>query len=498
MLLTITTTHRPATDLGHLLRKNPARVQSFDLRFGTAHVFYPEAAEDRCTAALLLEVDPVGLVRGRRGPSGEGRALDQYVNDRPYVASSFFSVALAEVYGSALSGKSKERAELVDTPLPLTATLAVLPCRAGEDFLRRLFEPLGHRVTLTQHPLDGKFPEWGESPYFTVTLDAVLPLRTLLAHLYVLVPVLDNDKHYWVGDEEVEKLLRHGEGWLSAHPEREVIARRYLKHRRNLAGDALARLTAGEEPVPGDETPNVEEETVEAEEEDSPAKPKEKTPPLHAQRLAAAVDILRESGARRVLDLGCGEGRLVRLLLREKSFTEITAMDVSHRALEIAHERLHVDRMPPKQRERLRLLHGSLLYRDRRLEGYDAAAAVEVIEHLDPPRLAAFERVLFEFARPGTVVITTPNAEYNVKWETLPAGEFRHRDHRFEWNRAEFQAWAEAVAARFGYSVRFLPVGPEDEAVGAPTQMGVFARPGASAPQDQPDPSDAPTPDTLS
>ena len=243
MLLTITTTHRPATDLGHLVRKNPARVQSFELSFGRAHVFYPAATEERCTVALLLEVDAIGLVRGRRGPSGEGRTLEHYVNDRPYVASSLLSVAIAEVFGSALSGHSKDRPELVDQPIPLTATVAVLPCRGGESFLRRLFEPLGYRVQVAGSPLDETFPEWGDSPYFTVTLDGNLPLRLLLSHLYVLVPVLDNDKHYWVGDDEVQKLLRHGEGWLAAHPERETITRRYLKHRRDLVNEALGRLT---------------------------------------------------------------------------------------------------------------------------------------------------------------------------------------------------------------------------------------------------------------
>ncbi len=210
MLLTLTTTHRPASDLGHLLRKNPVRVQSFELSFGKAHVFYPEVTEERCTAGLLLEVDPVGLVRGRRGPAGEGRSLEQYVNDRPCVASSFLSVAIAEVLGSALSGKSKDQPEFVDVPIPLSATVAVLPCRGGEAFVRRLFKPLGYRATVVGYPLDETFPEWGESAYFTVTLKGTLPLRALLSHLYVLVPVLDNDKHYWVGDEEVEKLLRRG------------------------------------------------------------------------------------------------------------------------------------------------------------------------------------------------------------------------------------------------------------------------------------------------
>jgi 3' terminal RNA ribose 2'-O-methyltransferase Hen1 len=461
MLLTLTTTHAPATDLGYLLHKNPARVQSFPLSFGQAHVFYPEATPERCTAALLLDVDPVGLVRDRRGPAGEGGRLEQYVNDRPYVASSFLSVAIAQVYGSALSGRCKDRPALADAPLPLRAKLAVLPCRGGEGFLRRLFEPLGYAVAARRHPLDERFPEWGEGPYFTAELSACCRLRELLSHLYVLVPVLDDDKHYWVGEAEVEKLLRHGEGWLAAHPEREQIARRYLKHQSRLTRSALARL------VDVEEDPDATEATHDQEEEAV-----ERRLSLNEQRLTAVAAALRQSGARRVLDLGCGEGKLLRLLLDDPAFAEVVGVDVSVRALEVARQRL--GRLPEQRAERVRLLQGSLTYRDRRLAGYDAAAVVEVIEHLDPPRLSAFERVLFEFARPATVVLTTPNAEYNVKFEGLPAGTFRHRDHRFEWTRAEFRAWAEGAAGRFGYTVRFAPVGPEDEAVGPPTQMGVF------------------------
>jgi 3' terminal RNA ribose 2'-O-methyltransferase Hen1 len=463
MLLTISTTYRPATDLGHLLRKNPARVQAFDLSFGKAHVFYPEAAEDRCTVGLLIEVDPIGLVRGRRGPAGEGRTLEQYVNDRPYVASSFLSVAIAEVFGSALSGKCKDRPELVAEPMPLSATIAALPCRGGEAFLRRLFEPLGYHVRVAGRSLDEAFPEWGESPYLTVTLEATVPLQVMLSHIYVLVPVMDNDKHYWVGDAEVEKLVRHGEGWLGAHPERDAITRRYLKFRPKLVDEALARLVE-DDPDP-DETQQIHAEQ-EAE--------IEKRISLNQQRIGSVLSALRSTGARRVLDLGCGSGQLIGALMKDRSFDEIVGMDVSHRSLEIAQDRLHLDRLPENQRDRVRLLHGSLMYRDQRLSGYDAAAVIEVIEHLDAPRLAAFERVLFECARPAAIVLTTPNAEYNVMWETLPAGEFRHKDHRFEWTRAQFQEWATGVAQRFGYTVQFLPVGAEDPAVGAPTQMGLF------------------------
>ena len=464
MLLTITNTQSPASDIGYLLHKNPARVQTFDLSFGKAHVFYPEVTDARCTAALLLDVDPVALVRKRRGPSGEGGTLDQYVNDRPYVASSFLSVAISRVFGSALGGRSKGRPDLVDVSLPLEARIAVLPCRGGEAFLRRLFEPLGYEVTAIGHTLDENFPAWGESNYFTVHLQGRVRLKELLAHLSVLVPVLDNEKHYWVGEEEVEKLLRHGQGWLQDHPEKEAIATRYLKYRRSLAREALSRLVDEELPDPDSrvERGDSEEEAI------------ERPISLNEQRLETVSAVLKSANAKRVIDLGCGEGRLVGALLKDKSFEEIVGMDVSHRALERAIERLQFDRMPTLVRKRIRLIHGSLSYRDRRLAGFDAATVVEVIEHLDKDRLSAFERVLFEFARPQSVIVTTPNVEYNILFDGLPAGKFRHKDHRFEWNRREFRDWAERNASTFGYNVRFLPIGPEDAVHGAPTQMAVF------------------------
>jgi len=466
MLLTITTTHQPATDLGYLLHKNPSRLHSFELSFGRAYVFYPEASAERCTAALLLDVDPVGLVRNRKGPSGERGTLDQYVNDRPYVASSFLSVAIARVLASALGGRSKDRPELAATPIPLRAGISVLPCRGGEGFLRRLFEPLGYEIVAQRHSLDPMFPEWGESIYYDVELSGQLRLQDLLEHIYVLVPVLDNEKHYWVGDDEVEKLLRHGGSWLASHPEKEEIAKRYLKYRRDLARDALARLVDEEMPEP-----DVAEATHDREEEAV-----EKGLNLNNQRLNAVLAALKSVNAKRVLDLGCGEGKLLRTLLQDPSFAEIVGVDVSHRALQIAHERMRLERLPTRQRDRIKLIHGSLTYRDKRLSGFDAASVVEVIEHLDQPRLAAFERVLFEFARPNSIVLTTPNVEYNARFETLPAGSFRHKDHRFEWTRAQFGEWAKLVADKHGYSVRFLPVGPVDSEVGAPTQMAVFGQ----------------------
>lgn len=255
MLLTISTTHRPATDLGYLLHKNPARLQTFGASFGQVHVFYPETGEDRCTAALQVEVDPVALVRDR----SHGTAA-QYVNDRPWVLSSFTSVALAEVFGTAMGGRSKERPDLAASAIPLEATLTVVPARGGVDLLRRLFEPLGYEVATRRIPLGDAFP--GEARHHEVRLSAVCRLADLLSHLYVLVPVLDDDKHYFVGADEVTKLLARGETWLPAHPERTLIVDRCLGHRRPLVRAALERLLEDDPGGEEDESGHDAEEAV--------------------------------------------------------------------------------------------------------------------------------------------------------------------------------------------------------------------------------------------
>ena len=431
MLLTLTTTHQPATDLGYLLHKNPAKCQSFPLSFGQAHVFYPEASEDRCTAALLLDVDPVAMVRGRGGVSQT--VLAQYVNDRPYVASSFMSVAIAQVLGSALDGRSKERSELAGTPIPLEAAIEVLPCRGGEGFLHEVFEPLGYTVEAIRYPLDERFPEWGESPYYSVRLSKTTPLSELLTHLYVLIPVFDNFKHYWVGQEELEKLLKHGEGWLASHPRKEAIARRYLKYKPSLARQALARLAEQ------DDQPALEVDESRGENGEEVL---EKAMSLNDQRLGTVVAALKASGAKRVLDLGCGDGKLLRELLEEKQFEEIVGMDVSVRSLEIAKDRLRLDDLPAKQKERIRFLHGSLMYRDIRSVAQETAFFIIqpdefpsteeqerhwIQEHLDDPgKLALVAEVAGE-------IIASLSFENSLFKRTSHTGTFGvsvHRDWR--------------------------------------------------------------------
>jgi 3' terminal RNA ribose 2'-O-methyltransferase Hen1 len=468
MLLTLTTTHQPATDLGFLLHKNPARAHAADLSFGRAHVVYPEAEDDRCTAALIVDIDPVGLIRDRRGPKGNDFSLTQYVNDRPYAASSFLSAGIGKLFGTAMSGRCKDRPELVDELFPLEVALPVVPCRGGESVLRDLFEPLGYTVDATPIPLDASFPEWGDSRYFSVRLTTTARVKDVLEHVFVLLPVLDDDKHYWVGADEVDKLLRRGGDWLGAHPARELIAKRYLRHDRKLMAEALARLLADDDVI---DDPDEAEERH-AEEEEAVEKPIR----LNDARMDAVIAQVQAANPHRVVDLGCGAGKLLARLLRDTNAERVVGLDVSYRALEFAARKLHLDTMAPRERARIELLHGALTYRDKRIEGFDVATVVEVIEHLDPPRLGAFERVVFGHARPTAVIVTTPNVEYNALFEGMPANTLRHRDHRFEWTRADFARWADDVAARHAYTVTYAPIGPVDAERGAPTQMAVFTR----------------------
>jgi len=479
MLLTITYKGLQATDLGFLLYKNPSRAQRFEMSFGNAYVFYPKAEETECTVALLIDLNPVDLARGKVG-STEGGLFD-YINDRPYVASSFMSTAISKVFSTAMSGRCDSRPELVASPLDLEARITMLPCRGDTQIVSSIFEPLGYTVSFENFALDEKFPDWGESDYINITIRGNVRLCDLLNHLYVLIPVFDKQKHYWMSDDEVEKLLRHGEGWLSSHPEMKLITRRYFNKKKGLANRAIERLLDTEEIVSAVEEVQSEVDVMLSEQEGTRAEiavpeANEKRIPLNDQRLDAVVRAVRNCGAKSVVDLGCGEGRLLSKLINENQITKLIGLDVSIYALERAKDRLHLDRVAEYKRDKVTLVQGSLTYRDKRIEGYDAACVVEVMEHMDIDRLPAFERVVFEFASPRTIIITTPNEEYNKNYAQLSAKTMRHHDHRFEWTRDEFRQWAERVCQQYGYSVVYSDIGEIDQTVGAPTQMGVFTK----------------------
>lgn len=464
MLLTLTMTGPDAPVLGHLLHKHPDRVQTFTLPVGEATVCYPESASDRVTAALLLEIDPIAMVK-RRLKSHAGLSLTDYVTDRPYAASSMLAVALGRVFNTALNGRSDSYPELAASALPLEIRVPAVPVRtpargeavSGAELVRQLFEPLDWSVEASEHSF-GPDGAWGPAPYVDLTLTGSVRLADALSHLYVLLPVLDNAKHYWVGTDEVDKLVRRGEAWLASHPHRELIVKRYLASRRDYVEDATARLEA------------LDDSPVEDADTDD-----EQPTPLKTIRRDTVLEVVHQIGARRVVDLGCGEGFYLRALIADPTITTLVGVDVSPRVLATAEQRLHLDRLSDRQRDKLTLRQSSVTYRDDQLAGFDAILLIEVIEHLDPDRIAAMEASVFGAARPAHVVLTTPNREHNRLYG-LAEGQLRHPDHRFEWTRAEFGAWAEAVASRHGYTVEFRSVGESDAVAGPPTQLGLFTR----------------------
>lgn len=462
MLVSLTSTTPVATDLGYLLHKHPDRVRSVDVGFGRAHVFYPEATAQRCTATTYVEVDPFGPARHRRPRRAQG--LEPYLNDRPYAASSMLSVALGRLFRTAMRGACDARPELVARPLDLEIGLPVVPLRDGPEMLRRLFEPLGYEVECSPIALDPEFPAWGDSCYAAARLAGRQTVRSALEHLYVLLPVLDDAKHYWIGPDEVDKLLLRGGDWLRSHPESDLITRRYLRL-PEYTREALARLAdAGEDSDLLDTRRDAAEQAAE-----SPLR-------LGEQRLDAVLEAVRSAGAGRVVDLGCGEGRLLERLIAEPAVTGAVGVDASIGALKRAERRLRLETMSERRRERIELLQGALTYTDSRLQGFDVATVVEVVEHLDAERLDVFAEVVFGHIAAPTVVLTTPNREYNQNFEQLDGRGLRHEDHRFEWTRSQFEAWARAVAERFDYGVEISTVGLIDPVCGSPTQMAVFRR----------------------
>ena len=465
MLLTITYEGENTQELGYLLHKNPGRAQQFELSYGKAYVFYPEVSDTRTTAALLLDIDPIDLARGKVG-SRDGGLFD-YVNDRPYASTSFMSTAIVRIFGTAMSGRCDKRQELADTPLKLTATVYSLKDSGDTELAKEMFEPLGYTVETKRTKLDDSFPEWGVSPYIDLTISGTVKLSELLNHIYVLIPVFDKQKHYYISEDEIQKLLDHGEGWLADHPFREQITRRYFTARKSYARKALDILLSDE---------IAEDNADDAESTENTEK--EQHTPLNTQRLETVKNAVLASGASTVIDLGCGECRLTSLLLNEQQIKKVTACDVSASVLEKGAQRLHLDRMQPYRRNKLTLMQASLTYRDKRFEGYDCACVVEVIEHIEPMRLPAFERAVFEFAAPGTVILTTPNREYNINYEHMQENALRHGDHRFEWTREEFRKWTEHICEKFGYTCEISGIGDVDEVHGTPTQMGVFTKNG--------------------
>lgn len=457
MLLTINYQGQNAEDLGYLLFKHPAKLYQTQLSYGTASVFYPVQEPESFTAALMIDIDPIALMK--RAKPGSLTTVAHYVNDRPYVSSSLLSAAIAKAFGTAMTGRSEARPDIAAAELDLTLTLPVVRSAGGSELIDKLFTPLGWQTSVQEIPLDQSFPQWGKSPYWQLTLSGRQTLSAALKQLYVLLPVLDDHKHYWVGSDEISKLMRNAREWLADHPERELITQRYLVYQREYITEAEQQL---------DETSGA------AETAETPAPPHRQR--LREQRAEAVLAAVEQLPGNSIVDLGCGEGRLLSQLQRQARFSRLMGSDVSASELKRAERRLGLDEEAgERKRSRIQLIQSALNYADPRLQGFDIAVLMEVIEHIDLERLAEAVENVFGFATPGAVIVTTPNADYNRVYG-LEDGEFRHDDHRFEFSRSEFRTWAENLARQYGYRVSFSGVGEEHREFGHATQVAVFVR----------------------
>ena len=420
VLLTITT-HQPATDLGFLLHKNPERLHDGGavVRAGARRSTRrrpTSAAPPRCSSRSTRSAwSATARARGQRV-----RRCAQYVNDRPYVASSFLRVAISKLFGTAMTGRSKERPELADAHPPCSKLASrCSPCRGRRRRCsRRLFEPLGYDGGgRSRSPLDAASPSGATAATSTSRSAATMRARDLLEHLFVLLPVLDDDKHYWVGDDEVDKLLRRGGDWLAAPP-RTGADRPPLPPPRPPAHHATpwpGCSGRGRRRRPATSAEAARRRGGGGREADQP----QRAAPRRRGRRARPRR--RPAGC---VDLGCGEGKLLRRLLRRPAVRPRSSASTSRTGRwSIAARRLRLDDMPPRQRAARRPVPGRAhlprpppggLRRGGRGRGRSSTST--------RPACGAFERGVFGDARPQPSIVTTPNVEYNVLFETLPAG----------------------------------------------------------------------------
>lgn len=451
MLLTLRVTGPHAADLQVLLDKSPDKLHSTSLPLGVVHVFFPEASPDAATVALLVNVDAVAW-SSNESPAGFALAN-----------AATLSAAIAHVFSMALAARSPARPDLVTAMLPIEVRLSSFAVSRGTDDARALFAPLGYDVEVTEDALVESSTTQEHLVRHSVRLTKLAPLYEVLSHMYVLGPIVDDHAADPVLTAEREALLLHAEGAARGHPLAERITQAYAMRRTSETSAAVERLLVADSlgaPTNADAT-NVP--TL-----------------LDDARIDAIVYELREVAAQSVVDLGCGDGKLLARLVREKALTRIVGLDVSYRLLDAASARMKLDRRGTKKSERLELLHGSLFYADSRLRGFDAAVLADVLQHVAADRLGDIEHVVFHDAQPKTIIVMmngsgvwgagsrrlpeAPNAQ--------PAREQSAPTDPHAWSTNQFDAWASGVSERCGYRVRLLSIGSSH----LPTRMAVFSR----------------------
>lgn len=445
MQLTIRATGENVKAISHLLSKNPNNLYERNHKGHLVRLFYSEFTEERVEVTIFVTPDPIELMQ----KGSNTYDITHYINDREFAVSSIFTSFIRSALGTALNGQPKEEyIKWVDYRFPFTFEFGPVASTLSDQHIKDLFEPIGYEVAITRPEIHYAIDLKDKSSARFLALSGSQTLQDALRHLFVLIPVIDNYKHYFIDEKEIEKLERYGEGWLEGHPLRDMIYRQALRFKE------IYSLVEGSNP-------------------DAAADQPAKKVRLNDLRYEKIVETAQSLDPKTIVDFGSGEGKLSVRLAFMDGVKEILAVEPSEA------ENLKAKRRFDKAKEvpgfvEPKTLWGSLFYYDERLKGKDLIVLCEVIEHIDEQRLPkAMDLILHQYA-PKSFIITTPNREYNDVYDM--EDHFRHDDHRFEWTREEFQTWCKERNHQHLYELEFFGIGEEHPSQGFPTQMCVFKR----------------------
>lgn len=445
MQLTIQASGDNVKAISYLLSKNPSNLYERNHKGHLVRLFYSKFTETELEVTIFVTPDPIELIKN----NSNSYDITHYINDREFAVSSIFCSFIRSALGTALNGQPKEEhIKWVDHPFPFTFEFGPVVSTLTDEKLMNLFEPIGYEVTINRPEIEYSIPIKTKSSARYISIKGMKTLQEGLRHLFVLIPVIDNYKHYFIDEKEIEKLERYGEGWLEQHPLRDLIYRQALRFK---------------------EIYSLVENSSKDEKKIEPVKKVR----LNELRYEKIVNTVSEMKPRSVVDFGSGEGKLSVQLGFVEGITEILAVEPSESASLKALERFN----KVKNKEKFvnpELLWGSLFYYDERLKDKDVIILCEVIEHIDESRLPKAMDTLLHDYQPGALIITTPNRDYNELYDMEE--HLRHNDHRFEWTRAEFRQWCTERNHGNDYELLFDGIGEEHASQGFPTQMCVFKR----------------------
>ncbi|TDL78499.1 3' terminal RNA ribose 2'-O-methyltransferase Hen1 [Peribacillus frigoritolerans] len=445
MQLTIKATGDNVKAISYLLSKNPNNLYERNHKGHLVRLFYSKFEETELEVTIFVTPDPIDLVKN----NSNSYDITHYINDREFAVSSLFCSFIRSALGTALNGQPKEEySEWVNYRFSFQFEFGPVVSSLSDKQLKDLFEPIGYEVAISRPDIEYSFEMKDKSSARSICLKGMKTLQNGLRQLFVLIPVIDNYKHYYIDDKEIEKLERYGEGWLEDHPKRDYIYRQSLRFKEIFS--------------------IVENKKTEEKKEEKIEKVR-----LNDLRYEKIIDFVNQMKPRSIVDFGSGEGKLSVRLGFADGVKEIMAVEPSQSATLKAIERF--DKVKNKEKFVVpETIWGSLFYYDERLKGKDVMILCEVIEHIDEFRLPKVLDTILHDYQPNALIITTPNREYNEIYDM--EDHFRHNDHRFEWTRAEFRHWCEERNHRKIYDLQFEGIGEEHDRHGFPTQMCVFVR----------------------